>query len=783
MNVWAWVDKLAEELEEAGEERMASLLYRFTGHVVDQEIPQAEALLPEAMAMAAALENPWVAVFFRHWEMRLRLGLKGEGESALPDVVDLLDFAHSKECEECPQTMCTTQDIASCYANIDGPGWAEERRAVALEGLARINPDWNCYGCLHHQYIEAFMDEKRYEEALAAYTRYETAMRETGNELDSSDMTTLADIFHGLGRHEEALTTLDKALMRPDIEHDARRRMGERLARTQVLTALGKLEEAWDTLPDWSDIVPGDYEEWLQAAGDIAVAAPERNTWSLGSAFQKGLGHLSAVGAHRAVITIGEKAVALAVARGAYSTPRRIVTLMRRHLPKLRVPLGADAMLADLEKNVASLTPPPLPVPAEGLLEYITTTDHPNAEEGLDWLYAAMDRLPDDTGLLMTACSALSAMNAGDEARELLWSFIKRNPETCEDAADALIRYTPHEASDELHELADHVEEKLPHMAHWVRLYIAYRAMNVEDVAVQAEKFLALKPNSIGARMIWANTAMSAKDFTEATRLREEIAAIALEEELPDVNNYRWDILVAATCAQNWERVRATCIAMGFDVEPGDAPIDEPGQYVRIRYEEDGGWRTAFAQRTGPVTARILSGFWPRQAQRTQDLVVFDPELLEPVPEDEEEQKYFYPPHSLVHTLEKGNFRSWFVDGFFPGQEEFSRFRDALEERGFFVDTRCDADYTIADPDWTGESAEQKAHAPEDENTPHPPPGRIDGVYFLLSAPAEFSPVELDAILAAETKDWEHPLVWLDLAKAAGNTPEKHQALIERYGL
>jgi hypothetical protein len=460
---------------------------------------------------------------------------------------------------------------------------------------------------------------------------------------------------------------------------------------------------------------------------------------------------------------------------------------MRRHLPKLRAPLGADSRLEELERTVAALTPPKPPVPASGLLEHIRTADHPNAEEGLDWLYAAMEELPDDFGLLAAACSALSAMNAEGEARDLLREHIRRHPDDCEEAVDAFIRYTPSGLGDELAELADHLEANLPnlpHMAHWVRLYRAYRDLSLEDVVAQAGLFLAEKPESIGARMIWANTAMAAREFDEATRLRREIIDLALKREDSDVNSYRWDLLVAATCAGEHKLVRDTCIAMGFKIEPGDAPIDDPDQYVRIRYEEEGCWNTAVARRNGPVTARIISGFWPKQIQRTEDLVVFDPELLEPYPEDEEERKVFYPPYKLVHTLSKGNFRSWFVDGFYPGREEFGRFREALEERGFYVDSRCDADYTVADPDWKGDPGQAgRETAGSGEEAPFPPPGRLDGIYFLLAVPASFPPAELDAILARETKNWPHPLCWYELAKTAGKAPEKHEAIIERYGL
>ena len=46
-----------------------------------------------------------------------------------------IEFANRDETRECPQSVCVTQDLAGCYAKLDGPGYAQERLDVARETL------------------------------------------------------------------------------------------------------------------------------------------------------------------------------------------------------------------------------------------------------------------------------------------------------------------------------------------------------------------------------------------------------------------------------------------------------------------------------------------------------------------------------------------------------------------------------------------------------------------------------------------------------------------------
>lgn len=774
MDIWNWVEKLIDELTEAGQERFASLFYRIVDMICDNQISQAEALLPEALAAARAMNNPWAEVFFRHQEMRLRLDLKGEGEAALPDVVELLEFAHRKECAGCPQAMCTIQDISSCYAGIDGPGWAEERKAVCLEGLAKIDPTWGCYTCLTLEYMDALGDQGKFEEALEAFAAFQAKQREYGEKVFVFELYGRVNILMKMGRLDEALLRLDEADKMAEDENRQDMRMVAGLYRAQILAEMGRFDAAWEILPEWNSIPPAKYARWLHSMFLLASGQPERNTWAVGSVFQEALDHMSSVGRHRDVINTGAEAARLALARGSVSTPRRIIDKMKLHLPRLRQPLGADEIVASLEAELARLPKPDLPVPATELLNHLREQTLTNAEKDLDWLYTAMEALPEDTDIVFAACSALSAMNAYEDIRSLLWAYIKRYPATCENVVDELIRHTPHDMPEELERLADFVQARMPHVADWARLYMACRANRLEDVETHARAFLEKRPDSRGGRMLWADVAMNNKDFSTATRLRKEILELEMQAEDSQPDPYRWELMVAATCLGDWKTVRDTCIAMGFAVEPGDTPIDDPaGEYVRIRFMEDGEFCTTFARRTGPVTARIISCSWPRQLQRLDDLVVFDPLPLETEPEDEEEKKYFYTPYALVHVLEKGGKTAWLVEGPFPGEALWNAFVEEMDRRGFRVDVRSPDDYTLRDP----AEAEKIAADPDYEAK------GLEGIYFLLGVPALMPLVELDSLLTEATCDFPHPMCWLDLAEAAGKPVEPHHARIERFGL
>lgn len=52
MEIWNWVEKLQDDLGEAGQPQNAQLLTRLTDHICDLQIERAEALLPRRVRWA-----------------------------------------------------------------------------------------------------------------------------------------------------------------------------------------------------------------------------------------------------------------------------------------------------------------------------------------------------------------------------------------------------------------------------------------------------------------------------------------------------------------------------------------------------------------------------------------------------------------------------------------------------------------------------------------------------------------------------------------------------------
>ncbi|MFD0528914.1 hypothetical protein ACFQ1I_21305 [Kitasatospora arboriphila] len=158
-DIWAWVRDTHEQLSEAGHHRLAAALVEIAGHAVEGRNEQLDAMYPEALASARALGLPWVEVFLRHWRMQNLLNKRHQGEAAMAEAVDLLEFAHREETASCPQSVCAVQDFTICHANIDGPGYVAERLAVLEETLARVEPARACFDCLSREYADTLEDD------------------------------------------------------------------------------------------------------------------------------------------------------------------------------------------------------------------------------------------------------------------------------------------------------------------------------------------------------------------------------------------------------------------------------------------------------------------------------------------------------------------------------------------------------------------------------------------------------------------------------------------------
>jgi len=762
MDIWAWVETLQEDLRESGYERLADLIDQIQQDVGDNHYERAQAALPEALAGARAIKNPWLEVYLRHWGMQNRMNNIGEGETALGEATSLLEFAHRKETVDCPQSICVTQDISKCYGNVDGIGWAQERLDVCRETMARITPQWPCFDCLSREYSDALLDQGKALESIAFLEAQAKAMTDAGEEIDSRYRWQQADSLWKAGSAEEALAIYLEIDEMEDgaVEDD---RVSRYNSQSQILSALGRTDEAMEILPAWSELTPSDYSSWSRAVELIVRARPEENGWSLGQKLQLALDHLVKVGAHRNALDMAERHGWLACARGARETARRALSAMEACVPRLRAVLDAPERVAALAGRVASLPDrTDLPVPAGELIAHLRTLEERDPEREIEWLTAARLQLPEDLALLLETVDALKTCGLSADSQQLLWEALEAH----RDWRPVIYRLQGHilKAADaRAHErLLALVEPTDPATACWIRMRWAFLNGQWTEVGEHAVRMLALE-NDDDARDLWAKAAMKDEDFETAVRLRKE--QLASTGQLN--RGVCWDLLCAASAAGEWETVREYAVKLGMELEGTEGPIEENWGRILVAYEEDGKNYRYVATRTGPVTATIVEPSPGRRQQRAGDSVVFDPRPQEEAPEDEEEKKRFLYTYGHVHTVRSGEFeRSWLLDGAQPTDKAYASFRDALWAKGWACWMLERNGYEVTDPG-----------APEGEE------GMLPGMLVLVAAPKAVPALEVHEALKALTARWKHPLCWRALAEHVERDVAHHLEVEERYGL
>lgn len=756
MNIWAWINDIQQELEDAGQHRLARIIEDFPGVATRGSAAELAALRDEALAGARAVHSPWLEVYFRHWEMQGRINNHNEAESALKDVISTFEFAHRPDTEQCPQSICVTQDVALIYSNVDGPGWADARIEVCEETLARITPEWPCYECICTERGDALQDAGRYAEASAQFDSLNTTMRANGNRPRSQVPRGQARGRLALGNVQEALRLAQEASQRAENE-DAIEIARSRILEAECLTALGKFEEAWARLPAFASLNVGERDNWAKAALPLAEALPQHNTAELGRDLGILLQTLHGNGAHRNVITVANTQVRLAVLRGARGLAQCALEIAAKHLPLLQAPLGADALLADLEKRVAAVSVT-LPVPAPELLAHLEQHADTDAETRLSWLLAAGAALPGDGDLAVAAASALCDAGLTNCAEDHLWQFMENQGPDESVALELLgILMRQHRHAD-IERLSRMLEPVFPGLAVWTLACRAHALKLWPELRALALRFETLMPEASRIKDFLADAALAERDFTTLLKLR------LAQREADSRNGRHWDVLTAASLVGDWAEVRRTAALLDMELERGEGPVEERWGQIRLRLLHQGKWRHFFAERTGPCTARITSCAAIDVPQHVRDWVVFAPEPMEHPPEDEEACRNFIYTFELLHVLEPGNYGpSWLVDGALPASGKWEVIRAGMEADDIEWWITSDDDYTILNPET------------EDYDLP--------GMYWLVAAPQHMSAIDLHEKLTALTRDLPHPLAWPRLARAAERDVEVHEERTMRYEL
>ncbi|MFE0458063.1 hypothetical protein ACFW1A_02220 [Kitasatospora sp. NPDC058965] len=789
-DIWGWVYDTHHQLEQAGQHRLATALVEIAGHAVDGRNEQLDALFPEALASSRALGLPWVEVFLRHWRLQNLLNKRHQGEQAMTEAVSLLEFAHREETEGCPQSVCAVQDFTICHANIDGPGYVPERLAVLEEALQRVEPARACFDCLSREYADTLEDDGRAGEALAHLDLAKTRIQSAGESVSLSFGHARCSALYRLGRYEEALAALaaaEQAYTKAGnrLDEDDLRKGG--VIRARLLAALGRYEEALAVLPDGAeaDGFADVRHRWTEAVALLVAAGHYPNDARLGIRLAHWVSYLDAAGSHRPCLDLALAAGRLAVARGAREVALALVATAERKLALLRRTDAVAGPLAELAAAARALPVAALPVPAAGLLTHLAgRPGEPTDPEGdLELLAAGRRELgtggdaAQATDLLLVLAGLFASLGHERAAAELLWEQLDRDPGHRDLVGMLTTVLIEARDGEQLRRLADRVAAADPGGAHWIRARWALAESRWAEAVEQVEALLAVDPTRINPRRLAAAAATELGDYATAQRLYQELLEHALpadpgapEEQYRTVQTPDlWHLITVASANRDWAVVRSTGARLGIEFDRADGPVEEDWQYVTVRARRaDGGQSDLPALRTGPATARIVPVLGEDVPLNHHDLVVFSPALLEPAPAEdatEAEKQRWRPTFELLTLLDPAGYTTYFVDGAWPGPQRWDELRGALRDRGYGIWAYSGEQYRVLDP-----------AAPEDG------PG-LAGIYAALGVPPTASAAEADALVAGLTAGWTHPLAWPDLAKAAGAGTERHEGIIERYGL
>ncbi|GHF26846.1 hypothetical protein GCM10018790_00130 [Kitasatospora xanthocidica] len=783
-DIWSWVRDAHRQLAEAGHHRLADAIVELPEHATEGHNDQLDALYPEAVAAARALDLPWVEVYLRHWRMQNLLNKRQQGETVMPEVIDLLDFAHREETAGCPQSVCVVQDFAICHARVDGPGYVAERLEVVGETLDRIEPGRACYDCLSREYSDALEDDGRAAEALDHLDTAANRMRAAGQRVSLRFHQARAGTLHLLGRYEEVLELLDtaeRAEQAQDRQLDERDQRWGALLRARALAALGRTDEALALLPDraeaeaHADLRPA----WTQTVELLVAAGAWENDAELGAVLAGWVGYLDGVGAHRPCVDLLLAAGRLALARGARTVALTLAATGERKLTRLRRTDGVSEEVAALRAAAEALPQPELPFPPGELTAYLAEAEVP-FETGADLLSVALDRYRGEpagaTGLAVLLATVLGGLGHARAGADLLWQRLEADPGDRELTATLGEMLIEARDAEGVRRLADRLAATAPADAHWIRARWAAAESRWTEVLEQCGAILALDDAVLNTRRLAARAATELGDHAAAQRFYQELLERALpsDDDAPEEEGHRrvqegdlWHLMTAASANRDWAAVRSAGGLLGIEFDEPEGPVEEEWQLVTVRATRTNGATADLpAVRTGPATARILPVLGDDLTLNHGDVVVFAPALLEQPPAEdapEEERRRWRPVFELLTLLDPAGYTTYWIDGGWPGDEPWATLRERLQEAGFAVWAYSGDHYRITDP------------ADDDESLP--------GIYAAFGVPPTASAAEADALLHRLTGDWPHPLAWPALAEAAGADLARHEEIVERYGL
>lgn len=759
MDIWAWVNDKEEELRNAGHHRLADIMDELPGLVVDNEIELIESIVPEGLALARALGEKWVELFIRHWNLQSLVLTRMEVKDALPEATSLLEFAHQEDTKDCPQSVCVVQDLACCYAHQDGPGYAEQRKAVALEAFQRIDPTWSCFTCIAEEYSDALLDQQQYQEVIKFTEDCDQKLlkaglaRETGYLLIDRIKAYLA--LRQLDDAERACKYLDNPYGGESFE------LSKKIIKALVHAHKGNIEGAQELLPNSIDKnQQSDFLNWAQAHLVLSEKTAQDNTLQLAIQINKMILQLLHQGVYRDSLELSYIACRLAIARGQYTTAQVLLNACPEIIKNLKSVLDAQDKLDDLKKLLGQheVATPTLPNDA---VEFLNNFDEQDKfkEESLPLLTFAHKQWPENQDIIILLASNLENLGFAHQAQELLSDHLGHNPDSArvinayggfliEEKPNKFIEFVQqHGKKTQDRECLQNIE--------WLKARYFRKIGKLHIAKTCLEDLLISDPHLFNTRLFLTAVLRDLEEYEEALKHIEVLLQNEGEDEL------HWDRMVLATFLQDWDKVRESSAVAGVNIE-GTGPINENWGSCRIQIIENSEKQNFYATRTGPATARIVGISHIEEIQHYQDEVIFDPYPLNELNIEDEEgdmvdeegyDTYIYP---CLKITKQAQYQTFDIDGVHPGNEKVQELKALLEEIGVTMSFRSTDDYELY-------------HLEEDKTYP--------GIYAYILLKPDADLALINQKLKTFCSSLDHPLIWIKLLRQIDDA----KALEEQY--
>jgi tetratricopeptide (TPR) repeat protein len=333
MEIWSWLDAVKRELREAEQFRLVEIIDRLPHVVCENRHEEVEAMVPEGLALARDLAQPWLEVFLRHWLAQSRILRRCDVNHGMSEIISLLEFAHREETRDCPQSVCVTQDVCCAYDVLDGPGYAQERLAASSETLERIDPSWACFHCISTERAEALIDLGRYEEAQEFCKRQLSLIAKKGSGYLHGLNSTLAEALSAQNEYEAALKVLKKP---PEWFAGSPARNKWCQQKCEILGLLGRWQEALENHQKLEQLSPSGYRRWARCEELLCQQFPDRYTQEVAATLQRCFDTLKANGALFGSVEIGLIAAQMARQSGELERLQRYRTELHVLFPQLR---------------------------------------------------------------------------------------------------------------------------------------------------------------------------------------------------------------------------------------------------------------------------------------------------------------------------------------------------------------------------------------------------------------------------------------------------------------